>query len=72
MRKELFDDLLASAKEAMAIHKGQLEPIRITKLAIPDVKAIYAHTGIKQEEFASPPPSSKHGNNTEELPRVTI
>ncbi|CAM3899126.1 NadS family protein [Xenorhabdus thuongxuanensis] len=52
MRKELFDDLLASAKEAVAIHKGQLEPTKITKLAIPDVKAIRIHTGLKQDEFA--------------------
>ncbi|MBD2783452.1 hypothetical protein ID858_18715 [Xenorhabdus sp. DI] len=52
MRKELFDDLLASAKEAVAIHKGELEPAKITRLAIPDVKAIPTHTGLKPEEFS--------------------
>ena len=38
MKKELFDDLIASAKEAVEIHKGLKEPARITRFEIPDVK----------------------------------
>lgn len=53
MRKELFEDLIASAKEAVEIHQGLREPARITRMAIPDVKAIRSNTGLKQDDFAS-------------------
>lgn len=53
MRKELFDDLIASAKEAVEIHQGKREPARITRFELPDVKAIRASTHMKQDDFAS-------------------
>lgn len=52
MKKELFDDLIASAKEAVEIHKGLKEPARITRFEIPDVKQIRKNTGLKQNDFA--------------------
>ncbi|WP_413499890.1 NadS family protein [Buttiauxella gaviniae] len=52
MRKELFNDLIASAKEAVEIHKGLKQPARVTKFALPDVKEIRKNTGLKQDDFA--------------------
>lgn len=53
MRKELFDELMASAKEAVEIHQGKREASRVTRYALPDVKAIRARTNMKQDDFAS-------------------
>ncbi|EOR6629547.1 NadS family protein [Escherichia coli] len=53
MRKELFDDLIASAKEAVEIHKGLRDPARVTRFERPDVKAIRAKVHMKQDDFAS-------------------
>ncbi|MEE1694052.1 NadS family protein, partial [Klebsiella pneumoniae] len=53
MRKELFDDLIASAKEAVEIHQGLREPARVTRFERPDVKAIRAKVHMKQDDFAS-------------------
>lgn len=38
MRKELFDDLIASAKEAVEIHQGLREPARVTRLNVQMLK----------------------------------
>ncbi|MCC3735982.1 type II toxin-antitoxin system MqsA family antitoxin [Rouxiella badensis] len=53
MRKELFDDLIASAKEAVEIHQGLREPARVTRFERPDVKAIRAKVEMKQDDFAA-------------------
>ncbi|MDR0807477.1 MAG: type II toxin-antitoxin system MqsA family antitoxin [Enterobacteriaceae bacterium] len=52
MKEELFNELLASAQEAVAIKKGEVKAARVTSVALPDVKAIRARAHLKQEEFA--------------------
>lgn len=52
MRKELFDDLIASAKEAVEIHQGRCEASQITRVERPDVKAIRTTVNMKQDDFA--------------------
>ncbi len=54
MRKELFDELVESVKEGMAILRGEMEPSRIFVVEEkPDVKTIRTKFGISQSEFAS-------------------
>jgi putative transcriptional regulator len=54
MRKELFDELVESVKEGMAILRGEMEPSRIFAVEQkPDVKSIRTKFGISQSEFAS-------------------
>jgi len=52
MKKELFDDLMASVNEAVAIKKGLAKPARVTTFETPDVKRIRARTKMKQVDFA--------------------
>lgn len=54
MEKELFNDLVSSMQEMVAIEKGELIPApeNVHTHAIPDVKAIRKHAGMKQAEFA--------------------
>lgn len=40
MKNELFNELLASAAEAIEISKGRCQAARLTTYDIPDVKAI--------------------------------
>jgi putative transcriptional regulator len=54
MRKELFDGLVESVKERMAIMRGEIEPSRILTVETkPDVKSIRSKFGISQRQFAS-------------------
>ena len=56
MRKELFDELVQSVKEGMAILRGEMEPSRVfvvDKKEKPDVKLIRSKFGISQSEFAA-------------------
>ncbi len=56
MRKELFDELVDSVKEGMAILRGEMEPSRVfvvEKKDKPDVKSIRSKFGISQAEFAA-------------------
>lgn len=55
MDKNLFDRLIKSAEQMIAIEKGELnvKPENITTFHIPDVKKIRAETQLKQNEFAS-------------------
>ncbi len=56
MRKELFDELVESVKEGMAILRGEIEPSRVfvvEKKEKPDVKSIRSKFGISQPEFAA-------------------
>lgn len=54
MEKKLFDALVSSMEEMIAIENGQTEPIaeNVHRHALPDVKAIRKHAGMKQAEFA--------------------
>ena len=54
MEKELFERLLKSAEQMVAIEKGELAvpPENIRTFKIPDVKHIRNSTRLKQTEFA--------------------
>lgn len=54
MEKKLFDSLLRSMEEMVAIENGELEPApeNVHRHVLPDVKAIRKHAGMKQAEFA--------------------
>lgn len=52
MDKTLFDDLKQSIKEAAAIRRGELTPVRVTEVQAPDAKAIRTKVGLSQTEFA--------------------
>jgi len=54
MDKQLFDDLVQSLKEAIAISRGEMAPSRVF-VAEPDVvdaRAAREKTGLSQSEFA--------------------
>ncbi|MCX5874645.1 MAG: NadS family protein [Deltaproteobacteria bacterium] len=56
MRKELFDELVESVKEGMAILRGEMEPSRVfvvNKKEKPDVKSIRSKLEVSQSEFAT-------------------
>jgi putative transcriptional regulator len=56
MRKELFDELVESVKEGMAILRGETEPSRVFVVENkekPNVKSIRSKFGISQAEFAA-------------------
>jgi len=52
MKKETFDDLLSSIKEAGKIKTGKIKPSRAFSFSIPDVKAIREKLHVSQNEFA--------------------
>lgn len=52
MDKQLFDDIVASLNEAIAITKGEVAPSRVFSHERPDVKAIRNKTGLSQVQFA--------------------
>src|SRR5437016_1992329 len=52
MGDEMFDELLASLREAKAIMQGEAEPSRIIEIPAIDVKAIRAQHELSQEAFA--------------------
>ncbi|MCU5772448.1 helix-turn-helix domain-containing protein [Erwiniaceae bacterium BAC15a-03b] len=49
---DFFNELMASVDEAVEISQGRKEPARVTRYAVPDVKAIRARTHMKQDDFA--------------------
>jgi putative transcriptional regulator len=54
VREELFDELVESVKEGMAILRGEKEPSRVFVVEKKqDVKSIRSKFGISQREFAS-------------------
>lgn len=53
MRKELFDELVESVKEGMAILRGEEEPSRVFVVEKPDAKSIRSKLGFSQSEFAA-------------------
>ncbi|EAQ1150839.1 transcriptional regulator [Salmonella enterica] len=54
MEKKLFDALINSMEEMVAIESGQIQPAaeNVHRHTLPDVKAIRRHAGMKQAEFA--------------------
>ncbi|MCG8157002.1 helix-turn-helix domain-containing protein [Brenneria goodwinii] len=50
---DFFNDLMTSVNEAVAISEGKATAARITRYEMPDVKAIRALSGLKQDDFAS-------------------
>lgn len=52
MNKKLFDDLVASVKEAGQIKRGKRKATRAYRIEALDVKAIREQTGLTQARFA--------------------
>lgn len=52
MDKQLFNDIVASMNEAIAITKGEQAPSRVFTYERPDIKEIRAKTGLSQIQFA--------------------
>lgn len=52
MDKELFNDLVQSMEEMVAIEKGEMQPAGVHRHALPAVKALREAAGLKQDEFA--------------------
>ncbi len=54
MEKKLFDDLLSSVNEMVAIENGEIvpNPENVHRHAIPNVKSIRKSVGMNQYEFA--------------------
>ena len=50
MKKEKFNELVASIEEAVAISKGEIEPAET--VVIPSPKAIREKLNLSQDEFA--------------------
>ena len=54
MKKELFEELLESVKQAQAIEKGDLKPARTFKFdAKNDVVKVRGKLGLSQSKFAA-------------------
>lgn len=52
MDDKMFDELLESVHQAKEIMKGTMEPSRVFKHEVPNVKAIRAQFELSQEKFA--------------------
>ncbi|STY91471.1 NadS family protein [Moraxella bovis] len=52
MDKQLFNDIVASMNEAIAITKGEQAPSRVFTYERPDIKEVRAKTGLSQIQFA--------------------
>src|SRR6266567_4077281 len=52
MKKQMFEDLLDSVREAGAILRGQKEPSRRIVIGSSRVRAIRERTSVSQSEFA--------------------
>ena len=53
MDNNLFNDLVASIKEAGAIKRNEIKASRVTALELPDIKKVREKTGLTQAEFAA-------------------
>ena len=53
MKKELFDELLASVREGGAILRGERPPSRSTHFDEPDVRSLREKHGLSQSKFAA-------------------
>ena len=52
MSDEMFNELVESMKEAVAINKGEKEPSRVFSYSPMNVKEIRERTGKSQKDFA--------------------
>ena len=52
MKKELFEKIVASIKEAGEIKAGSREPIRMYEIKAPEIKAVREKLNVSQSEFA--------------------
>ena len=48
MDNSLFDDLVASIKEAGAIKRNEIKASRVTELELPDIKEVREKTGLDE------------------------
>lgn len=53
MGNNLFDDLVASIKEAGSIKRKEIKASRVTALELLDIKEVCEKTGLSQLEFAA-------------------
>jgi putative transcriptional regulator len=54
MRKELFEELLESVKQAKAIEAGELRPARVTRINLKqDIVRVRGKLGLSQSKFAA-------------------
>ncbi|MBI4596249.1 MAG: helix-turn-helix domain-containing protein [Candidatus Tectomicrobia bacterium] len=53
MKKELFEELVASVKQGGAIIKGKMEASRSTEFPDSEVRSIREQYGLSQDKFAS-------------------
>jgi putative transcriptional regulator len=54
MKKELFEELLESVKQAKAIEKGELKAARVVKVnAKADIVRVRGKLGLSQSKFAA-------------------
>jgi putative transcriptional regulator len=53
VKEELFEELVASIREAGAIRRGEKKPSRVFKVEKPDIKAIRGSMGMTQMQFAT-------------------
>ncbi len=53
MRDDLFEQLVASAREGGAVLRGEIEPSRRFEVKPPDVKGIRANYGLSRKQFAA-------------------
>ena len=53
MDNNLFDDLVASIKEAGAIKRNEVQASRLPELTPPEITAVRENTGLSQTEFAA-------------------
>lgn len=53
MKKESFDELLASVREGGAILRGEKEPSRMFRFEGPDVRGLREKHGLSQSKFAA-------------------
>jgi putative transcriptional regulator len=52
MEKELFDQLVQSMEQMVAIEKGEMAPAAVHRHHLPDVKTMRAVSGLTQGEFS--------------------
>ena len=53
MKRELFEELLASVKQGAAIMKGKMRPLRSVEFPESEVQKIREQYGLSQDKFAS-------------------
>ncbi len=49
---EFEKDLIASVKEMVAIHRGEMKPARVTRYEMPDTAKVRAKLNMSQNDFA--------------------